>query len=88
MTREEILERIWGKDLFLDTDNAINSAVRKIRHALHDNPDSPRFVVTVPAKGYRFIAKVKMAAADDELPGTLHAGGTAPIVVGREAELA
>jgi len=36
VTREEILERIWGKGLFLDTDNAINSAVRKIRRALHD----------------------------------------------------
>src|SRR4029077_12802179 len=50
VTREEILERIWGKGVFLDTDNAINSAVRKIRHALHDDSDSPRFVATVPAK--------------------------------------
>ena len=89
VTRAEIVERIWGKDLFLDTDSAINSAVRKIRRALHDNPDAPRFVVTVPAKGYRFIAKVTMAAADDigvRLPSMPQ--GPAPIVVGREAELA
>jgi DNA-binding winged helix-turn-helix (wHTH) protein len=55
VTREEILERVWGKGVFLDTDNAINTAVRKIRHALHDDSDSPRFVATVPAKGYRFV---------------------------------
>ena len=89
VTRAEIFERIWGNNLFLDTDNAINSAVRKIRRALRDNPDAPRFVVTVPAKGYRFIAKVTMAAADDigvRLPSMPQ--GPEPIVVGREAELA
>ena len=89
VTREEILEQVWGKGVFLDTDNAINTAVRKIRHALHDDSDSPRFVVTVPAKGYRFVAKVKTAAAHDALvsvPSTPE--GPAPIVVGREAELA
>ena len=59
VTREEIVERVWGKGVFLDTDNAINSAVRKIRHALHDDSDSPRFVATVPAKGYRFVASVR-----------------------------
>ena len=89
VTREEILERVWGKDVFLDKDNAINTAVRKIRHALHDDSDSPRFVVTVPAKGYRFIAKVKTAAAHDELArAPSMPEGSAPIVVGREEELA
>src|SRR5271167_2143437 len=59
VAREEILERIWGKGVFLDTDNAINSAVRKIRRALNDDPDAPQFVVTVPTKGYRFVAKMR-----------------------------
>jgi pimeloyl-ACP methyl ester carboxylesterase/DNA-binding winged helix-turn-helix (wHTH) protein len=59
VTREEILERIWGKGVFLDTDNAINSAVRKIRRALNDDSDAPRFVVTVPTKGYRFVAAMR-----------------------------
>jgi TolB-like protein/DNA-binding winged helix-turn-helix (wHTH) protein len=54
VTRQEILERIWGKDVFLDADNAINTAVRKIRQALKDNPESPRFLHTIPGKGYRF----------------------------------
>lgn len=58
MTRQEILDRIWGKDVFLDADNAINTAVRKIRQALHENPETPRFIFTVPGKGYRFDAEL------------------------------
>jgi TolB-like protein/DNA-binding winged helix-turn-helix (wHTH) protein/Tfp pilus assembly protein PilF len=59
VTRQEIFEHIWGKGVFVDTDNSINTAVRKLRNALHDDPDAPRFVVTVPAKGYRFIAPIR-----------------------------
>jgi len=58
VSREEIIEKIWGKDVFLDTDNSINSAIRKIRQALKDDPDKPSFIQTVTAKGYRFIAPV------------------------------
>src|SRR6266852_22458 len=61
VTRQEIFERIWGKNVFLDVDNSINIAVRKLRNALHEDPDAPRFVVTVPAKGYRFIAPIREA---------------------------
>ena len=60
--REEILERVWGKDVFVDADNSINTAVRKIRQALGDNPEEPRFVLTVPGKGYRFAASVVVPA--------------------------
>jgi TolB-like protein/DNA-binding winged helix-turn-helix (wHTH) protein/Tfp pilus assembly protein PilF len=56
VTREEILERIWGKGVFIDREHAINTAVRKIRRALNDDADKPRFIVTIPGKGYRFIA--------------------------------
>jgi pimeloyl-ACP methyl ester carboxylesterase/DNA-binding winged helix-turn-helix (wHTH) protein len=58
VTREEILERIWGKGVFLNADSAINSAMRKIRRALHDDPDTTQFIVTVPTKGYRFVAPI------------------------------
>jgi len=58
VTREEIAEKIWGKDVFLDTDNSINSAVRKIRQVLKDDPQEPRFVQTLTGRGYRFIAPV------------------------------
>jgi len=56
VTRDEIVERIWGKDAFLDTDNSINGAIRKIRQALKDDPERPRFIQTITGRGYRFIA--------------------------------
>ena len=57
--REEIIEKIWGKDFFFDAENGINNAVRKIRSALNDDPEQPRFVETSVGKGYRFIAPVE-----------------------------
>jgi predicted ATPase/DNA-binding winged helix-turn-helix (wHTH) protein len=59
VTREEILERVWGKGVFVDSENSINTAVRKVRRALSDDPEAPRFVVTVPARGYRFVAEIR-----------------------------
>jgi TolB-like protein/DNA-binding winged helix-turn-helix (wHTH) protein len=58
VTRDQIIERIWGTEVFVDTDNSINAAVRKIRQVLRDDADEPRFIHTVPAKGYRFVAAV------------------------------
>jgi DNA-binding winged helix-turn-helix (wHTH) protein/Tol biopolymer transport system component len=58
VTRQQIIERLWGKDVHLDTDHGINTAIRKIRQALEDDPDQPRFLQTVSRKGYRFIAVV------------------------------
>jgi len=55
VTRQEIVERLWGKDVFVDTEHGINTAVRKIRAALRDDIDRPRFIQTVSGKGYRFI---------------------------------
>lgn len=59
VTRDEIIERIWGKDVFLDTDNSINAAIRKIRQALKDDPVRPRFLQTVVGKGYRFVGTIE-----------------------------
>src|SRR5258708_471419 len=56
VTRDQIIEKIWGKDIFLDTEHGINTAIRKIRQALGDDSEQPRFVQTVTGKGYRFIA--------------------------------
>ena len=58
VTREQIVERIWGKGVFLDTDNSINGAISRIRQLLRDDPEKPRYVQTVTGKGYRFIAPV------------------------------
>jgi TolB-like protein/DNA-binding winged helix-turn-helix (wHTH) protein len=58
VSREQIVEKIWGKDTFLDTDNAVNGAIRKIRQVLRDDADQPRFIRTISGKGYSFIAPV------------------------------
>lgn len=56
VTRHEIVERLWSADVFLDTEHGINTAIRKLRNVLRDDPEQPRFVQTVTGKGYRFIA--------------------------------
>jgi TolB-like protein/DNA-binding winged helix-turn-helix (wHTH) protein len=58
ITRTEIIERLWDSEVFVDTEHGINTAIRKIRHALGDDPERPRFVQTVTGKGYRFIAPI------------------------------
>ncbi len=58
VAREDIISKIWGKDVFLDTDSSINGAIRKIRQVLRDDPENPVFLQTVTGKGYRFIAAV------------------------------
>jgi DNA-binding winged helix-turn-helix (wHTH) protein/tetratricopeptide (TPR) repeat protein len=58
VTREEIRQKLWSGDTFVEFDDALNTAVRKLRTALNDSADNPRFLETVPRRGYRFIAPV------------------------------
>ena len=58
VTREQIVSRIWGQGVFLDTDNSIRGAIRKLRQVLKDDAETPRFIQTVTGQGYRFIASV------------------------------
>ena len=60
VTRDEIVAVVWGNEVFLDTDNSIRGAIRKIRHVLKDDPEQPRFIQTVTGRGYRFIAAVEV----------------------------
>jgi len=55
VSREELRNRIWPQDTFVDFDHALNTAVTKIRVAVGDDADNPRFVETVPRRGYRFV---------------------------------
>src|SRR5262244_1860244 len=57
ITREELQKRLWP-DTFVDVDHNLNTAINKIREALGDSSDNPRFVETLPRRGYRFIAPV------------------------------
>ncbi len=58
VTREEIHQRLWSNGTFVEFDDALNTAVRKLREALNDSADNPRFLETVPRRGYRFVAPV------------------------------
>ena len=58
VTREDVADRLWGATVFVDVDQSINTAVRKVRMVLRDDPDKPRFIETVVGKGYCFAAPV------------------------------
>jgi TolB-like protein/DNA-binding winged helix-turn-helix (wHTH) protein len=60
LTRKELRERVWAEDMLIDFDHAVTTAVKKIRLALNDDADSPRYLETVPRRGYRFIAAVQV----------------------------
>jgi DNA-binding winged helix-turn-helix (wHTH) protein len=55
VTREELRERLWPKDTFVDFDHSLNTAIKKLREALSDEANKPRFIETLPRRGYRFI---------------------------------
>jgi DNA-binding winged helix-turn-helix (wHTH) protein len=63
VTRDDLREKIWPADTFVDFDHSMNTAVNKVREALGDSASSPRFVETVARRGYRFIAPVESVAA-------------------------
>src|SRR5664279_577363 len=85
VSREEIAKRLWSKDVFLDVDHSINTAVRKVRMALRDDPEKPRFLETVVGKGYRFAAPVicgnGASVSQPEVPA-------APVRAGEETTVA
>lgn len=65
VTREEIKERIWGSTTFVDFENGLNFSIRQIRAALHDDAHTPRYVETLPRRGYRFIAPVDAGQSEN-----------------------
>jgi eukaryotic-like serine/threonine-protein kinase len=74
VTREELQSRIWPEENFGDFDHAVNVAVGKLRTALGDSADNPRFVETIPRRGYRFVAILEGSLAEvasDEVPATV-----------------
>ena len=76
VTRDELRDRLWPADGFVDFDHGLNSAVRRLRDVLGDSADDPKFVETVPRKGYRFVAPVGSTPVQ-ESSGT--AGSSSPI---------
>ena len=64
ISREELTRRLWGTDTFVDFDRGLNKVVNHLREALADSADEPRFIETLPRKGYRFIAPVALVGDD------------------------
>src|SRR5262250_1659826 len=58
VTREEFRKRLWAGDTFGDFDHGLNNAINRLREALNDSADTPRFIETLPRRGYRFIAEM------------------------------
>src|SRR6202047_3987563 len=70
VTREELQLRLWGKDTIVDFDHSLGTAINKIREALSDSAENPRFVETLARRGYRFIAPVTFPAAPAASPAS------------------
>src|SRR5512141_3139160 len=70
VTREELRQRLWSSDTFVDFDHSLNTAIKRLRQALGDDAETPQYIETIPKRGYRFIGEVereeprKLGAAD------------------------
>ena len=58
VTREQLRSELWPADTFVDFDHSLNAAIKRLRDALGDDPENPRFIETVPRRGYRFLADI------------------------------
>jgi TolB-like protein/DNA-binding winged helix-turn-helix (wHTH) protein/tetratricopeptide (TPR) repeat protein len=79
VTREDFRARLWDADTFVDFDHGLNSATNKLREALGDTAENPRFVETVPRRGYRFIAPVEVVRAAPVAPAVVSPAVSAPV---------
>lgn len=69
VTRQEITDQLWSDDPFIDVEASVNTAIRKVRRALGDDPAAPRYVETVTGRGYRFIAPVQVVRSQTQADG-------------------
>jgi len=74
VTREELRAQIWTTDTFVDFDHSLHNAIARLREVLGDSAEKPRFIETLPRRGYRFIAPVDAA----DLPALSSPAGSAP----------
>src|SRR5580658_5388340 len=78
ITREELQARLWPADTFVGFDEGINTAIRKLRVAFGDSADNPRFIETVPRRGYRFVAPAALVPTVSSAAGTEASSVTPP----------
>jgi len=75
VTREELRDRLWPGDTFVDFDHGLNNAVMRVREVLLDSSEHPRYVETVPRRGYRFVAPVEETSVPPPVPATIELEG-------------
>jgi DNA-binding winged helix-turn-helix (wHTH) protein/tetratricopeptide (TPR) repeat protein len=85
VSREEIRPKLWPEDTFVEFDDGLNTAIRKLRLALLDTADNPRFIETVPRKGYRFVAPVTLPTNAVSVPSTEDEAVPLPAESGHES---
>ncbi len=67
VTREELRQHLWPQNTFVEFDNSLGVAIRKVRESLNDNADAPQYVETIPRRGYRFVAPVTVETRGEPL---------------------
>ena len=87
VSREEIIEKLWGRDVFLDTEQGINTAIRKIRQALRDDPEQPRYLQTVVGKGYRFVGQITVTGNGKSTEPAKESDARAPVALDRSTSV-
>lgn len=80
VTRDELRGELWGSETFVDAEAGLNTAIAKIRDALGDSADAPRFVETLPKRGYRFIGALEADRAPDAIPSTTTSASSDAVV--------
>jgi TolB-like protein/DNA-binding winged helix-turn-helix (wHTH) protein/Flp pilus assembly protein TadD len=86
VTRDELRERLWPSGVVVDFDHSLNKAVNKVREALGDAAENPRFIETLPKRGYRFIAPVQLPPTAGARPETPVAAQPAPVALEEHLE--
>jgi TolB-like protein/DNA-binding winged helix-turn-helix (wHTH) protein/Flp pilus assembly protein TadD len=78
VTRDELRQRLWPADTYGNFEDGLNAAVKRLRQALNDSAGNPRFVETLPRRGYRFLAPVQVVNAAEDVPNLIETPGTGP----------
>jgi TolB-like protein/DNA-binding winged helix-turn-helix (wHTH) protein/cytochrome c-type biogenesis protein CcmH/NrfG len=80
VTRDDLRRGIWAEDTFVEFDTALNVAINKVRQALGDSAAAPRFIETLPKRGYRFLADVRPIKSSEEVPPTAPTPPVQPVL--------
>src|SRR3954466_15947925 len=79
VAREELRNRVWPSNTFVDFDHGINNAIKRLREALGDTSETPRFIETIPRRGYRFVGAIHTAQVSSQANGSIDSIAVFPL---------